>query len=164
LIEAMAQVVKVMPDVLLMIVGEPLEDYSKYRKLIVTYGLEKSIFEELRYIDNNEIAQFFFAADVVALPYRSITQSGVLLTAYAFGKPVIATRVGGFLEAIDNEQSGLLVPPESPNDFACSLLRLLNDETLCARFSAQGIKLSQTHFSWDMIAEKTIKVYGDTLN
>ena len=72
---------------------------------------------DLRFIPDSEIANYFAAADVVLAPYRSEAQSGVALTAFHFGRPVIATTVGGFPEIID-DRNGILVPPEDPESLA----------------------------------------------
>ena len=61
----------------------------------------------LRFVSGAELAGAFRAADLVVLPYREIDQSGVLFTALAFGKPMLATTVGGFPEIAAAE----LVPP-----------------------------------------------------
>ena len=76
-------------------------------------NIGNQVVEKLEYIDNNEIATYFFAADVVVLPYNEVTQSGVLQIAYAFGKPVVATCLGGFKEAVENGKNGFLVPPNN---------------------------------------------------
>ena len=68
---------------------------------------------EFRYIPDSEIATYFAAADVILAPYRIEAQSGVALTAFHFGRPVIATRVGGLPEIIDGN-NGMLIPPEDP--------------------------------------------------
>jgi len=72
---------------------------------------------EFRYIPDAEIATYFAASDVVIAPYRAEAQSGVALTAFHFARPVIATRVGGLPEIID-DTNGMLIDPESPHDLA----------------------------------------------
>jgi len=72
---------------------------------------------EFRYIPDDEIATYFAACDVVIAPYRTEAQSGVALTAFHFARPVIATRVGGLPEIID-DTNGMLIEPESPHDLA----------------------------------------------
>jgi glycosyltransferase involved in cell wall biosynthesis len=75
---------------------------------------------EFRYIPDAEIATYFVAADVVLAPYRIEAQSGVALTAFHFGRPVIATRVGGLPEIIDGA-NGILIPPEDPAALAAAV-------------------------------------------
>ena len=67
---------------------------------------------DFRFIPDAEIATYFAAADVVLAPYRIEAQSGVALTAFHFGRPVIATRVGGLPEIIEEGRNGMLVPAE----------------------------------------------------
>ncbi|MFH0766020.1 MAG: glycosyltransferase [Calditrichota bacterium] len=74
-----------------------------------------------RYIPDAEVALWFRAADVVALPYKSATQSGVIPIAYRCGRPVIATRVGGLPDAVQEEITGWLVEPNDPHGLAQAL-------------------------------------------
>jgi len=67
-----------------------------------------------RYIPNNELAQLIQESSFVVCPYTDATQSGVVMTAYAFHKPVIATKVGGLSEVVINNFTGKLVPPKDP--------------------------------------------------
>lgn len=76
---------------------------------------------EFRFIPDAEIATYFAAADVVLAPYRIEAQSGVALTAFHFARPVIATRVGGLPEIIEEGRNGMLVPPENPAALAAAV-------------------------------------------
>lgn len=69
---------------------------------------------DFRFIPDAEIATYFAAADVVLAPYRVEAQSGVALTSFHFGRPVIATAVGGLPEIIEEGINGMLIPPEDP--------------------------------------------------
>jgi glycosyltransferase involved in cell wall biosynthesis len=81
------------------------------------YPAQANVRFDLRFIPDAEIANYFAAADVVLAPYRSEAQSGVALTAFHFGRPVIATAVGGLPEIIDG-RNGILIPPEDPQALA----------------------------------------------
>lgn len=61
----------------LLIIGEPYENYKRYRKIINDKEIEENVYEKLEYVENEDIAKYFFATDVVVLPYNEITQSGV---------------------------------------------------------------------------------------
>lgn len=76
-----------------------------------------------RYVGEADAAAFFARADVVLLPYRSATGSGVVPQALRHGKPVIATAVGGLPDQVDPDRSGLLVPPGDPHAFAAAIRR-----------------------------------------
>lgn len=98
-------------DVLLLVAGEAWwSAEEQYREL--ARGLDNVRFE-FRYITDAEVATYFAATDVVVAAYRVEAQSGVALTSFHFGRPVIASRVGGLPEIIDGT-NGMLVEPESP--------------------------------------------------
>ncbi len=64
---------------------------------------------------------------MVALPYTEASQSGVVSTAYGFGKPVVVTDVGSIPEIVDDGVTGLIVPPRDPAALAEAIIRLLKD-------------------------------------
>lgn len=103
-------------EVTLLVAGEAWwKAEEEYRALAA--GLP-NVRLDFRFIPDSEIATFFAACDVVLAPYRIEAQSGVALTAFHFARPVIATRVGGLPEIIEEGVNGLLVPPENPEALA----------------------------------------------
>jgi glycosyltransferase involved in cell wall biosynthesis len=101
-------------DVTLLVAGEAWWNAAdEYRKLA-----PKNVRFDFRFIPDAEIATWFAAADVVLAPYRIEAQSGVALTAFHFARPVIATRVGGLPEIIEEGRNGMLIPPEDPSALA----------------------------------------------
>jgi glycosyltransferase involved in cell wall biosynthesis len=100
---------------------------------------------DLRFIPDSEIATYFAAADVVVAPYRTESQSGVALTAFHFGRPVIATAVGGLSELIDG-RNGILVPPEDPEALARAVDEFFTrrDRRSMERAAAESAK----RYSW----------------
>lgn len=123
LIRAFARVRKRLEDTVLLIVGESYEPIERYRSLIRDNGLESSTFLVDRFVANEEVASYYETSDVVVLPYREATQSGILNIAYGCLKPVIVTRVGGLAEFVDEDRTGLIVPPESPDALADAIVR-----------------------------------------
>jgi glycosyltransferase involved in cell wall biosynthesis len=81
------------------------------------YPAQPNVRFDLRFVPDAEVANYFAAADVVLAPYRTEAQSGVALTAFHFGRPVIATAVGGLPEIID-DRNGILIPPEDSEALA----------------------------------------------
>ena len=99
----------------------------------------------LRFIPDAEIATYFAASDIVLAPYRTEAQSGVALTAFHFGRPVIASAVGGLPEVIDG-RNGILVPPEDPEALARAVddFFLKRDRAAMERAAAESAK----RYSW----------------
>jgi glycosyltransferase involved in cell wall biosynthesis len=111
-----------------------------------------------RFVTDPELPAFFGRADVVVMPYRAIEASGVLFTALAFGSTILATSVGGFLDAAD-QGAAALVPPEDPAALHDALAGLLADPAARARLAAGARAAAAGPFSWDTIAAETLGVY-----
>lgn len=107
----------------LLVAGECYENPSAYHELIEQLGLRDRVVFRNAYIPNEEVCLWFGASDVVVLPYRSATQSGILQMASGFGKPAIATDVGGLGEFLEDGQTGILVPEASPESVAQGIRR-----------------------------------------
>ena len=108
-----------------------------------------------RFVTDPEIPAFFRRADVVALPYREIDQSGVLYTALAFGKPMVLSNVGGFAEV----GAGRLVPPNAPVALAAAIQELVDDPAGRERLAAEARAAAAGRYSWDSIAARTLALY-----
>ena len=102
----------------LIIAGEPYGSFEKYRKLIDACPGKERIRLYPEYIRDSEVKRWFSAADVVVLPYRSATQSGVSSVAYPFEVPMIVTAVGGLQEAIGGRGTGIVASRISPECIA----------------------------------------------
>ena len=113
-----------------------------------------------RYISNNELADLIRQSEIVVCPYVDATQSGVVMTAFAFNKPVIASAVGGFLDVVKPGKTGLLVPPKNVKALANAIIGLLKDPEKIQEMSNNISKLAAFgEFSWDNIAQKMISLY-----
>lgn len=82
-----------------------------------------------RFIADEEMAALFNAAHVVVVPYVAASQSGVVYMAFAFGKPVIATRVGGLADVVVDDFNGFLIEPRSSTAIAAALEHMASPET-----------------------------------
>jgi glycosyltransferase involved in cell wall biosynthesis len=147
------------PDAELWIVGMPRMPIEPLQKLAGDLGIADRVRWIPRFINDQEIAAYFERADLVALPYRQIDQSGVLFTALAFGKPLLLTRVGGFSEIADRHGAGLAVEPGDLAALARGLTTLLSSAGERQRLSAAAADLSVGEFSWPSVAAKTTALY-----
>jgi glycosyltransferase involved in cell wall biosynthesis len=151
------------PDLLattrLVIAGKPGMDASELQLLAQTLGVNGRIEWHLRFVPDEEIPEFFSQASMVVLPYRDIDQSGVLMTAIAFEKPIVASRIGGIPEVIQDGIHGRLVQPGDINGLAAALAELLcNPGRREAMQKALGV-LRTGPLAWESCANRTIGVY-----
>jgi glycosyltransferase involved in cell wall biosynthesis len=146
LIDAMKKVRQSL-DVTLLVVGEFYDPEAAYRTHIAREGLDDVIRVVSDYVPNESVAEYFSAADVVVLPYLAATQSGIAQIAYNFGKPVIATNVGGLAETLIDGVSGLIVPPKSPDALAGAILDFYQ-KNLEPVF-VEGVKKERQKYSWE---------------
>ncbi len=115
LIEAFPKILSQHPNARLLIVGEFYDDPKEYLELIKKLKIEKQVKVINQFVPNEDVAKYYQVSDVVILPYRSATQSGILNVAYGFYKPVIVTDVGGLAEFVDEGKTGFVVKPNSPD-------------------------------------------------
>ena len=150
LIEALPHVLAE-TDVTLMVVGEFWKDKVKYLRQIEEKGLESAVVIVDKYVPNEEIGNYFSAADLVVQPYISATGSGVIQTAFGFDKPVVATRVGSLPEMVDDGRTGFLVRPQDPDDLARAIVRFFRE----SKFDefANHIREERQRFSWKRMVE-----------
>ncbi|MFQ5947734.1 MAG: glycosyltransferase family 4 protein [Acidimicrobiia bacterium] len=126
-------------------------------------GIGDAVIFDPRYLPILQVGPLMRTADVVAFPYRSGTASGSLQVAYTFGRPVVATKVGGIPEAVEDGSTGLLVPPRSPEQLARAILRVLHDDNLAREMGRNAGRLSE-RYSWSPIAARILVGYRDVLD
>lgn len=135
LVRAQPIITSQVPHARIIVAGRGEEELGRCRSMMQ----DDSRFE-IRdgFIPSEVVAELFQRASVVVLPYRSASTSGVLMTAYVFGKPVVATRVGSLPEYVDDGVTGLLVPPGDIAQLAEAVVRLLSDDALRHRMGANA--------------------------
>ena len=160
LIEAFA-LVRQSCDAKLLIAGYPTKhmNMAELTAQIAELGLTEHVILDPRYIPLDEIGALMGLATVAVYPYRSSTQSGALQVAYTFGRPVVATRVGGLPEAVEHGRSGFLVPAQSPAELGEGIMKLVTNPELAKLMGEYARHLSETRFSWKTVARQILKVY-----
>jgi glycosyltransferase involved in cell wall biosynthesis len=97
----------------LMIAGEFYDDEKNYASLLNDTQIKNNLILETHFVRNDEVKNYFCAADCVIQPYRSATQSGVTPLAYHFEIPMIVTNVGGLPSMVPDGKAGLVAEPTS---------------------------------------------------
>ena len=149
----------------LIIAGYPSKfiDLPALKQTAVTLNIADSVIFDTRYLPIEEIGPLIEMATVVAFPYLNSSQSGALQVAYAFGRPVVATEVGGLPDVVENGRSGLLVPVQNPEALGAALFKLISDPILAQEMGDYARHLSQTKFAWEPISELVVSYYQEKL-
>jgi len=105
-----------------------------------------------------DLAPFFAALDLYAMPSRAEGLGSSALLAMAQGLPVVASRVGGLPEVVDEGRTGWLVPPESPADLARALADAASDLRRLKQFGGRARERA-LRFSSDIMIRQTESLY-----
>lgn len=152
LIAAMEKVIKVLPDLKLIIAGKGIIEYD-----ISTLGSNYEIIN--RYISNEEIADLNQMATLVVCPYYSASQSGVVMTSFAFNNPVLATNVGALPEVIEDGKTGMLIDSPDCDLLAGKIIDFFEDSGKLKYYRENIInKYSLSEYSWNNIASQYYKL------
>lgn len=151
LIQAMPDVVNRCRDIELLIAGDFRDDRDAYMQLIQETGVSDHIHVCDGYLPDSEVDNYFFASDLVVLPYVSATQSGVIQMAFGFERPVISTNVGGLPDVVTDGETGFLVKPENSRELADAVIRFF-EENRADEFT-ENIQKGAYRFSWDRMTE-----------
>jgi len=136
------------------------EDLTKYRG----YMIDPKNYEIINdFIPDEDVAGLFQKASVVVLPYVDASQSGVVPLAFAFGKPVVVTRVGSIPEVVDQGEDGLIVEPLDSRALAEAIITILKDPALKQRMSEKARSKADTELSWPRVAEMHRDAYAESV-
>jgi glycosyltransferase involved in cell wall biosynthesis len=135
LVRAQPVINKHIPNAHIVIAGHGKEELERCR-LLMQDSTRFEIHDE--FIPNKVMAELFQKASLVVLPYISASTSGILMTAYVFGKPVVVTRVGSLPEYVEDGVTGFLISPADEEQLAQAIIRLLLDETMRHRMGEEA--------------------------
>lgn len=141
-------------DVYLTVVGEPWYRPEELQEQVRGSGAP-NVELHLEYVDASDAADYFSRADLVVLPYRKATGSGVAAMAYHYDKPVLATRVGGFPDIIEDGRTGFLVDPDSPQQLAAAIRAL--DRSALAPLVIR-VRDYKNRFTWSSLADTLVEL------
>ena len=145
LLDAMADERLEQMGVKLIVAGEFYGDPKPYHEQLRRLDLADRVVLHTDFIPDHEVNRYFCAADIVAQPYKSATQSGVSQIAYHFEKPMLVTNVGGLPEIVPDGKAGFVVEPDAQH-IADALVRFYNDN--CAERLTQGVRDEKRKYLW----------------
>jgi len=166
LLHAVTRLLEQFPDVHLTIVGEGHER-PRLERLIRELGLEKAVHLAGR-VSNEALDALYREADIFVLP-SLVDRSGdteglgmVLLEALSYGRPVVASAVGGITDIVQDAETGLLVPPGDPHALAEAIRHLFDDPQSARALANRGWAINRQRFDWERIADAYAALYEES--
>lgn len=160
LVSAFAEVLKAIPNARLVIAGSGREVHNlaeQIRDLDITDSVSL-----LGGMTKERVAQLMAAADVFVLPSKVESFGLSLLEASAAGVPVVCSNAGGIPEVFHDGLNALLCPAGDDGAMAKAIIRLIQDSELAKKIGANALETARK-FTWEMAAERTLRVYEEVL-
>ena len=163
LLKAMAAVVKLVPKVLLLVIGDAPPEKAAYeaelRRMVAQLGLEKVV----SFVGRREdVPQVLASTDLLVMPSTYHEGFGrVLIEAGACGVPVIGSRVGGITDILEDHKTGLLVPPSDPAALSQAIVRLLKDRPLAGTLAKTFRQKIEAEYALERMIDRTLAVYQE---
>jgi glycosyltransferase involved in cell wall biosynthesis len=165
LLRAMKNVSLVYPDVLCVIAGRPWKlEFCEYELLIQSLKLEKNIVTDIRYIPDDDIRFYYSACDLVVLPYRRIYQSGVLLQAMSYQRPVLVSDLPGMTEIVSDGVNGYVFESGSHEALAEKIISFFNNRDASNKVGVRGMQYVKASHDWVSIGARTRDLYLECLS
>jgi D-inositol-3-phosphate glycosyltransferase len=146
-------------SVKLIVAGEFYEDDTVYRELIKKHQLEESVVLATKFIPDEEVVNYFCAADIIVQPYKHATQSGVTQIAYHFDKPMLVTDVGGLKEIVPHNKVGYVTQPNE-KEVADALIDFYQNKR--SEEFIRGVKEEKQKYTWQKMIDSIYQVYEKT--
>jgi glycosyltransferase involved in cell wall biosynthesis len=159
-LEATTIVCRRFPEARFLIVGDDQAVDRPYKRELEGYAVRLGLGERVVFTGFRlDVPEVLSEITVSVLPSLSEGLSNVLLESMAAGVPVVATRVGGNPEVVEEGVTGLLVPPRDPQALASAMCRLLENPELASRFGRAGRQRVTEHFSIERMVQETERLY-----
>jgi len=160
LMQALPRLLQTWPQLCCMFVGE-----GELRDALHHMAIDLGVEQACRFMGVREdIADILAAVDVVVLPSSSEGFPFVLLEALAMGCPVVASRVNGIPELIENQKTGLLVSPRDPHALMVAIREVLSNPTAAAKMGAEGRAVVRERFTVDRMVANTTAIFDVALH
>ncbi len=163
LIQALPHVRKIVPKARLQLAvgaNNPRDKkrVKSWKELAKDLGVGRQV-KWLSYIEDDEMANYYRAGGVFALPSRYEPFGMTAIEAMACGTPTVVTTNGGLHEVIDFGTHGLYADPNCPEEFAAQLAMPLRYPNLKEKLSVEGARFSRRNFGWTGVAKRTLRVF-----
>ncbi len=151
LLEAYSMLLAEHPEMKLIVAGEFYSGEERYHAQAARLGIDDKVIWRTSFVPDHEVRYYFAAADLIAQPYKSATQSGVTQIAYHFQKPMLVTRVGGLAEIVPDGKVGYVVDPD-PKAIAAALVHFATEHP---DFTS-GLASERAKYSWPVFTKNLL--------
>jgi glycosyltransferase involved in cell wall biosynthesis len=162
LISSLPMIRKEIPNARLLICGRGRIE-SQLRTQSQSLGVDELI-EFRGSVPHEKLPPCYDAADVVIVPSIREGLGIVNLEAMSMMRPLVASRVGGIPEIVEDNETGLLVPPSDPSSLSEAVLKLHRNPEMGARLGRNGRRFVEGRLTWECIAGKFERAYQEVLN
>jgi len=163
LIKQWPKVVKRFPNAVLSLEMKPhaAKETRVYISKVLKEAMKSPVSKNIEIVVKDYTQEEFYrrlrSFDVLVLPYRSESQSGVLAHGFSVGAPAIVTDIEGLGAEIRNSKAGIAV--KKREDFYKAVVKLLGSKSMRDRFSRNALKYVKKVSGWNIIARKTFEIY-----
>lgn len=161
LLRAWPTVHRAMPRVRLLVVGGGRR-LEGYRAWVRAHGWNEVHF--IGHVSSEDLVRYYQTSDVFCAPSTGQESFGiVLLEAMAAGRAIVASRIPGYAEVVEDGAEGLLVEPRSPGALAAALTRVLGDAGLRRSMGERG-RQKASAYDWSRVAGRVLEFYEETID
>ena len=162
-LKALSKVLRSYPAAKAWIIGGISPGKDNYMEELEVWTRRLGLSDTVKFLGNRrDIPELLSQADCLVMPSIAEESFGrVIVEAQAIGVPVVATKVGGVVEIIDDGVDGLLVYPKDPDALAEGMQKVLKDNSFASRLAQNGRRKVEDKFTLDKMAENTLKVYHE---
>jgi len=162
IVDLLPRILQAYPGAVLVVAGKTRgNEHLQYRRHLLGKIRQSPVNDHI-YLIRGQLKQQTFdtilsAADVMVLPYTINSQSGILAHAFAFGRPIVASSSGAMKGILERSGAGLV--SENKDQFVDNIVKILSDEALAARLSANARRYVRDCIGWSRIARAHMRVY-----
>jgi len=160
LLKALVEVKKVHEDIVLLIAGKSWEDnFNIYQEIIDRENLNENCIIHNKYIPSEDVAHYFCSSDLSVLPYKRISQSGVLMMAMSYNSVVLTSDLPSFKELITDGETGFLFDTENVRLLSEKIISIFNDDYSIPRVREKAMELIKTEYNWNTLGALSKAAY-----
>jgi glycosyltransferase involved in cell wall biosynthesis len=162
LMRAAPLICREIPNATFILAGKPIKGYRLPALPVLPNGGKFEIFQN--YCPNEQLASLFQNCSCVVCPYIQATQSGVILTSYAFNKPVVASSTGGISEYVLDNETGFLVEPGDPISLKKAIVEIMRNPALREHFGVGISSFLRSKLNWKDISNMYLQTFNKILD